>query len=127
MTKVLGFIVLVLQTFNLGLHDFRFFTQSLNMAWMVPSLEAQKNNVTKPYIFKSVKHSLERLQIDYMSMYSSVTASTIAETMQVLHDVVQTGYAPYTGMPSCYTYQFHAMQICDFVQAYSVHLYAEPL
>ncbi|QRV73689.1 aldo/keto reductase family protein [Ceratobasidium sp. AG-Ba] len=64
-------------------------------------------------IFESVKHSLERLQLDYIDVLQCHRFdynTPIAETMQALHDVVQAGYVRYIGMSSCYAYQFHAMQ-----------------
>ncbi len=60
-----------------------------------------------------MKHSLERLQLDYVDVlqcHRFDDDTPIAETMQALHDVVQAGYARYIGMSSCYAYQFHAMQ-----------------
>ncbi|KAJ7745767.1 Aldo keto reductase [Mycena metata] len=59
---------------------------------------------TVQHIFDSVKHSLRRLQLDYID----VTVSE--ETMQALHDVVKAGHVRYIGMSSCYAWQFHAMQ-----------------
>ncbi|CAE6477269.1 unnamed protein product [Rhizoctonia solani] len=65
------------------------------------------------HIFDSVKHSLERLQLDYIDVLQCHRFdhdTPIAETMQVLHDVVKAGYVRYIGMSSCYAYQFQAMQ-----------------
>ncbi|KAJ3482871.1 hypothetical protein NLI96_g6682 [Meripilus lineatus] len=65
------------------------------------------------HIFDSVKHSLERLQLDYIDVLQCHRFdynTPIEETMQALHDVVQAGYVRYIGMSSCYAYQFHAMQ-----------------
>ncbi|KAG8742958.1 hypothetical protein FRC10_000580, partial [Ceratobasidium sp. 414] len=62
---------------------------------------------------KAMRHSLERLQLDYVDVLQCHRFdhnTPIAETMQALHDVVQVGYARYIGMSSCYAYQFHAMQ-----------------
>ncbi|CAE6422260.1 unnamed protein product [Rhizoctonia solani] len=69
--------------------------------------------LSRKHIFESVKHSLERLQLDYVDVLQCHRFdynTPIAETMQALHDVVKAGYARYIGMSSCHAYQFHAMQ-----------------
>ncbi|KAL0959333.1 hypothetical protein HGRIS_014594 [Hohenbuehelia grisea] len=72
-----------------------------------------QHGLSRKHIFESVKHSLERLQLDYVDLlqcHRFDPDTPIAETMQALHDVVQAGYVRYIGMSSCYAYQFHAMQ-----------------
>jgi len=72
-----------------------------------------QHGLSRKHIFESIKHSLERLQLDYVDVlqcHRFDPDTPIAETMQALHDVVQAGYARYIGMSSCYAYQFHAMQ-----------------
>ncbi|CCO35836.1 Putative aryl-alcohol dehydrogenase C977.14c [Rhizoctonia solani AG-1 IB] len=67
----------------------------------------------RKHIFESIKHSLERLQLDYVDVLQCHwfdEDTPIAETMQALHDVVKAGYARYIGMSNCAAYQFHAMQ-----------------
>ncbi|KAG8748582.1 hypothetical protein FRC10_003716 [Ceratobasidium sp. 414] len=74
---------------------------------------ANQHGLSRKHIFESVKHSLERLQLDYVDVlqcHRFDNDTPIAETMQALHDVVQAGYARYIGMSSCHAYQFHAMQ-----------------
>ncbi|CAE6477538.1 unnamed protein product [Rhizoctonia solani] len=69
--------------------------------------------LSRKHIFESIKHSLSRLQLDYVDVLQCHRFdyyTPIAETMQALHDVVQAGYARYIGMSSCHAYQFHAMQ-----------------
>jgi len=69
--------------------------------------------LSRKHIFEAVKHSLERLQLDYvdvLQVHRFDYNTPIEETMQALHDVVKTGYARYIGMSSCHAYQFHAMQ-----------------
>ncbi|CEL60057.1 hypothetical protein RSOLAG1IB_09315 [Rhizoctonia solani AG-1 IB] len=69
--------------------------------------------LSRKHIFESIKHSLERLQLDYVDVLQCHRFdydTPISETMQALHDVVKAGYARYIGMSSCYAYQFHAMQ-----------------
>ncbi|QRW12193.1 aldo/keto reductase family protein [Ceratobasidium sp. AG-Ba] len=69
--------------------------------------------LSRKHIFESIKHSLERLQLDYVDIlqcHRFDNDTPIAETMQALHDVVKAGYARYIGMSSCHAYQFHAMQ-----------------
>ncbi|KAF8725198.1 aldo kereductase, partial [Rhizoctonia solani] len=72
-----------------------------------------QSGLSRKHIFEAVKHSLERLQLDYVDVLQCHRFdydTPIAETMQALHDVVQAGYARYIGMSSCHAYQFHAMQ-----------------
>ncbi|THU94372.1 Aldo/keto reductase [Dendrothele bispora CBS 962.96] len=72
-----------------------------------------QHGLSRKHIFDSVKHSLKRLQLDYIDLlqcHRFDPDTPIEETMQALHDVVQAGYVRYIGMSSCYAYQFHAMQ-----------------
>ncbi|QRV76351.1 aldo/keto reductase family protein [Ceratobasidium sp. AG-Ba] len=72
-----------------------------------------QQGLSRKHIFESIKHSLERLQLDYVDVlqcHRFDPDTPIAETMQALHDVVQAGYVRYIGMSSCYAFQFHAMQ-----------------
>ncbi|KAG8740197.1 hypothetical protein FRC12_016077 [Ceratobasidium sp. 428] len=72
-----------------------------------------EHGLSRKHIFESIKHSLERLQLDYVDVlqcHRFDPETPIAETMHALHDVVKAGYARYIGMSSCYAYQFHAMQ-----------------
>ncbi|KAJ1305476.1 hypothetical protein OPQ81_000483 [Rhizoctonia solani] len=74
---------------------------------------ANQYGLSRKHIFESIKHSLERLQLDYVDVLQCHRFdyhTPIAETMQALHDVVKAGYARYIGMSSCHAYQFHAMQ-----------------
>ncbi|CAE6480094.1 unnamed protein product [Rhizoctonia solani] len=69
--------------------------------------------LSRKHIFESIKHSLERLQLDYVDVFQCHRFdynTPIEETMQALHDIVKAGYARYIGMSSCHAYQFHAMQ-----------------
>ncbi|CCO34809.1 Putative aryl-alcohol dehydrogenase C977.14c [Rhizoctonia solani AG-1 IB] len=69
--------------------------------------------LSRKHIFESIKHSLERLQLDYVDVlqcHKFDEDTPISETMQALHDVVKAGYARYIGMSNCAAYQFHAMQ-----------------
>jgi aryl-alcohol dehydrogenase-like predicted oxidoreductase len=72
-----------------------------------------QHGLSRKHIFESIKHSLERLQLDYVDLlqcHRFDPDTPIEETMQALHDVVQAGYVRYIGMSSCYAWQFHAMQ-----------------
>ncbi|CAE6486045.1 unnamed protein product, partial [Rhizoctonia solani] len=72
-----------------------------------------QSGLSRKHIFESIKHSLERLQLEYVDVLQCHRFdynTPIEETMQALHDVVKAGYARYIGMSSCYAYQFHAMQ-----------------
>ncbi|KAF8686555.1 Aldo kereductase [Rhizoctonia solani] len=72
-----------------------------------------QSGLSRKHIFESIKHSLERLQLEYVDVLQCHRFdynTPIEETMKALHDVVKAGYARYIGMSSCYAYQFHAMQ-----------------
>ncbi|KAI0055139.1 Aldo/keto reductase [Artomyces pyxidatus] len=72
-----------------------------------------QRGLSRKHIFESVKHSLERLQLDYIDLlqcHRFDKETPVEETMQALHDVVQAGYVRYIGMSSCWAYQFHQMQ-----------------
>jgi len=72
-----------------------------------------QHGLSRKHIFESIKHSLERLQLDYVDLFQCHRFdpdTPIEETMQALHDVVKAGYTRYIGMSSCYAWQFHAMQ-----------------
>lgn len=67
-----------------------------------------QRGLSRKHIFESVKHSLERLQLDYVDVLQCHRFdhdTPIEETMQALHDVVKAGYARYIGMSSCWAYQ----------------------
>jgi len=69
--------------------------------------------LSRKHIFDSVKHSLRRLQLDYIDVLQCHRFdydTPIAETMEALHDVVKSGMVRYIGMSSCYAWQFHVMQ-----------------
>ncbi|TFY83901.1 hypothetical protein EWM64_g85 [Hericium alpestre] len=81
--------------------------------------EAEKNGyvnqqgLSRKHIFESVKHSLERLKLDYVDLlqcHRFDKNTPIEETMQALHDVVKAGWVRYIGMSSCDAWQFHVMQ-----------------
>ncbi|KAF8176732.1 Aldo/keto reductase [Mycena galopus ATCC 62051] len=72
-----------------------------------------QSGLSRKHIFDSVKHSLRRLQLDYIDLlqcHRFDPETPIEETMQALHDVVKAGYVRYIGMSSCYAWQFHVMQ-----------------
>jgi len=93
--------------------------------------------LSRKHIFESIKHSLERLQLDYVDVYQCHRFdydTPIEETMQALNDVVKAGYARYIGMSSCYAWQFHKMQnyarshgLTEFISMQNLHnaLYRE--
>ncbi|SJK99769.1 related to aryl-alcohol dehydrogenases [Armillaria ostoyae] len=87
--------------------------------WLVPGMDldgmgyVNQYGLGRKHIFDSVKHSLERLQLDYIDVlqcHRFDNDTPISETMQALHDVVKAGYVRYIGMSSRFAYQFHAMQ-----------------
>lgn len=72
-----------------------------------------QHGLSRKHIFDSVKHSLERLQLEYIDVlqcHRFDPETPVSETMQALHDVVKAGYVRYIGMSSCYAWQFHIMQ-----------------
>ncbi|KAK0466712.1 aryl-alcohol dehydrogenase [Desarmillaria tabescens] len=72
-----------------------------------------QRGLSRKHIFDSVKHSLKRLQLDYIDVLQCHRFdynTPISETMRALHDVVQAGYVRYIGMSSCYAYQYYAIQ-----------------
>ncbi|KAG8907353.1 hypothetical protein FRB99_004600 [Tulasnella sp. 403] len=89
------------------------------MVWGMSTADLEKQRYTnqfglsRKHIFESVKHSLERLQLDYIDLlqcHRFDPNTPIGETMQALHDVVKAGYVRYIGMSSCWAWQFHKMQ-----------------
>lgn len=72
-----------------------------------------QRGLSRKHIFDSVAASLKRLQLDYIDVlqcHRFDPETAIEETMQALHDVVQSGYVRYLGMSSCWAWQFSAMQ-----------------
>ncbi|CAK5264610.1 unnamed protein product [Mycena citricolor] len=87
-----------------------------------------QHGLSRKHIFDSVKHSLERLQLDYIDVLQchrfdkdtpieetvrALECSILAPNkiqMQALHDVVKAGYVRYIGMSSCWAWQFSIMQ-----------------
>lgn len=72
-----------------------------------------QRGLSRKHIFESVRHSLDRLQLDYVDVlqcHRFDKDTPVEETMQALHDVVKAGYVRYIGMSSCYAWQFHKMQ-----------------
>lgn len=72
-----------------------------------------QHGLSRKHIFDSVKHSLRRLDLDYIDLLQCHRFdydTPIAETMEALHDVVKSGMVRYIGMSSCHAWQFHVMQ-----------------
>ena len=72
-----------------------------------------QHGLSRKHIFESVEHSLRRLDLDYIDLlqcHRFDPDTPIEETMQALHDVVQSGKVRYIGMSSCYAWQ------CTFPQ-----------
>jgi aryl-alcohol dehydrogenase-like predicted oxidoreductase len=90
-----------------------------------------QHGLSRKHIFDAVKHSLERLQLEYIDVLQChrfdpetpieetvsflftwllfglvfVRANERYTQMQALHDVVQAGYVRYIGMSSCHAWQ----------------------
>ncbi|GJJ08939.1 hypothetical protein Clacol_003159 [Clathrus columnatus] len=83
-----------------------------------------QHGLSRKHIFESVKHSLERLQLDYVDVLQChrfdnstpieetfvISASCSRKKMQALHDVVQAGYCPFLRI----IFSVHAMQRFGF-------------
>lgn len=90
-----------------------------------------QHGLSRKHVFDSVKHSLERLQLDYIDLLQCHRFdydTPIEETMQALHDVVKAGYVRYIGMSSCYAWQFQKMQnyarqhgLTEFISMQNLH------
>ncbi|KAJ7721762.1 Aldo/keto reductase [Mycena olivaceomarginata] len=72
---------------------------------MLPSLSRQDvvYGLSRKHIFDSVKHSLERLQLDYIDL--------LQPPLRSQHPIEETarGYVRYIGMSSCYAWQYYAI------------------
>ncbi|KAG9048188.1 hypothetical protein FS837_000534 [Tulasnella sp. UAMH 9824] len=92
---------------------------------------SNQQGLARKHIFESVKHSLERLQLDYIDVLQCHRFdydTPIEETMQALNDVVKAGYVRYIGMSSCYAWQFQKMQnyarehgLAQFISMQNLH------
>ncbi|KAI0308747.1 Aldo/keto reductase [Amylostereum chailletii] len=79
---------------------------------IVVMTKVNQHGLSRKHIFESVKHSLERLQLDYIDVlqcHRFDPDTPIEETMQALHDVVKAGYVRYVGMSSCMAWQYYAV------------------
>ena len=69
--------------------------------------------LSRKHVLASIDASLERLQLDYVDLYQIHrwdSATSIEETMEVLHDVVKAGKARYIGASSMFAWQFAKAQ-----------------
>jgi aryl-alcohol dehydrogenase-like predicted oxidoreductase len=69
--------------------------------------------LSRKHILASIDASLERLGFDYVDLYQIHrwdSATPIQETMEALHDVVESGKARYVGASSMYAWQFAKAQ-----------------
>ncbi|KAG9017563.1 hypothetical protein FRB90_000768 [Tulasnella sp. 427] len=92
---------------------------------------SNQQGLSRKHIFESIKHSLERLQLDYVDLLQCHRFdydTPIEETMQALNDVVKAGYVRYIGMSSCYAWQFQKMQnyarehgLAQFISMQNLH------
>ncbi|KAG8907343.1 hypothetical protein FRB99_004590 [Tulasnella sp. 403] len=57
------------------------------------------------HIFESVKHPLERLQLDYVDLLQCHRFDYDTPIEETMHDVVKAGYVRYIGMSSCWAWQ----------------------
>jgi len=72
-----------------------------------------QEGLSRKHLFEGVKHSLERLQLDYVDLlqcHRLDKETPVAETMHALHDLVKLGLVRYIGMSSCYAWEFYKMQ-----------------
>ncbi|KAJ5815440.1 aldo-keto reductase [Penicillium riverlandense] len=71
--------------------------------------------LSRQAIFHAVNASLKRLGLDYIDVFQIHRFdpfTPIEETMEALHDLVQSGKVRYIGASSMRTYQFAMMQFC---------------
>ncbi|KAJ5605739.1 aldo-keto reductase [Penicillium lagena] len=71
--------------------------------------------LSRQAIFHAVDASLQRLGLDYIDVFQIHRFdpfTPIEETMEALHDLVQSGKVRYIGASSMRTYQFAMMQYC---------------
>ncbi len=69
--------------------------------------------LSRKAILAEIDHSLRRLGMDYVDLYQIHRFDPtvpVEETMEALHDVVQSGKARYLGASSMYAWQFAKMQ-----------------
>jgi aryl-alcohol dehydrogenase-like predicted oxidoreductase len=69
--------------------------------------------LSRKAVLRSIDDSLRRLGTDYVDLYQIHRfdpATPVEETMEALHDVVQSGKARYLGASSMWTWQFMRMQ-----------------
>ncbi|KAG8747446.1 hypothetical protein FRC10_001117 [Ceratobasidium sp. 414] len=74
---------------------------------------ASQFGLYRKHIFKSVKRTLKRLQLEYIDVlqFDGFDRNTpLAEVMQALHDVVQAGYVRYVEVSGSYAWQSRVMQ-----------------
>lgn len=71
-------------------------------------------HLSKEAIFREIEGTLSRLQTDYLDLYQIHRFdydTPIEETMEALHELVQSGKVRAIGASAMYGYQFHNMQI----------------
>ncbi|KAJ7928817.1 aryl-alcohol dehydrogenase [Mycena leptocephala] len=101
-------------------------TKSL-FGWTKTTLDsdgyANQYGLSRKHIFDSVKHSLRRLQLDYIDLlqcHRFDPNTPIEETMHALHDVVKAGYVRYIGMSSCHAWQFSDPRLTKNITGYAI-------
>ena len=73
-----------------------------------------EGHLSKEAIMREIDGTLERLQTDYLDLYQIHRFdydTPIEETMEALHELVQSGKVRAIGASAMYGYQFHNMQI----------------
>jgi 1-deoxyxylulose-5-phosphate synthase len=69
--------------------------------------------LSRKHVLSAIDASLQRLEMDYVDLYQIHRfdpLTPVEETMQALHDVVQSGKARYIGASSMFAWQFAKMQ-----------------
>ena len=73
-----------------------------------------EGHLSKEAIFREIEGTLSRLQTDYLDLYQIHRFdydTPMEETMEALHELVQSGKVRAIGASAMYGYQFHNMQI----------------
>jgi aryl-alcohol dehydrogenase-like predicted oxidoreductase len=84
-----------------------------NASTPAPPKRPNRSGLSRKHLLAAVDASLKRLGVDYIDLYQIHRFdpdTPIAETMEVLHEVVKSGKVRYIGASSMFAWQFATMQ-----------------